>query len=374
MNIRLIPYHWTRHLSVGLFVAGIATVMWWLVLNLFVVVFPMLVPDDPTVNSLVLDQFYEGLFLMLMLSLAIAPSAILAEGILRRHAAQWILFKMFLAGFLGFLFTALSVFLLDYILFSLGTSWENSPEPILGGPATAGMRYKVGAWVLTGISSGFAVYFSRITWFLIMKLRDRFQAKIPKFIKLPQEYVVLPSYFNHAFGGLASGLLAAVVWHLLNYHLLGDFYLASAMGFMTMGFMFGTLVWAIPPDLYSGWFRVLSHHRYGQRLPILGPNAEFSERFIGHFPRGLDLFVESEHGVAEIHASFVGDRSGKYAVRGLTQSPTTLKRFLERMDLTYEANSPVPLEADLKMEDILIMGGAGPKTEVEFLLLPKEEE
>jgi hypothetical protein len=197
---------------------------------------------------------------------------------------------------------------------------------------------------------------------------------MPKFIVLPDEYDVLPSAYNHLFGGLASGLAAAAVWHILNYSVVGDFYWASAWGFLIMGFSFGTLVWGIPPDLYAGWFRVLSHHRYGHRLPIQNPNDAFSECFVGHFPRGLNLYVEHEHGVAEMHASFVGDKAGQYAVRGLTQSPTVVKRFLERFDLSYDPASPVPLEADLKMEDIIIMGGAGAATHVEFLLLPKEEE
>jgi len=215
---------------------------------------------------------------------------------------------------------------------------------------------------------------ARLGWFLLLKLQNRFRAKIPKFIVLPDQTETRPSFYNHIVGGFASGLGAAAVWQILNFQVIGDFYLATALGFLTMGFLFGALVWGIPANLYAGWIRVLSHHRFGHRLPILGPTSEFSERFVGHFPRGLDLFVEHQHGVAEIHASFVGENTGRYAVRGLTQNATVIKRFLERLDLTYDANSPVPLEADLKMEDIVVMGGAGPTTHVEFLMLPKEEE
>ena len=374
MNIRLIPFHWTRHFSVGLFIAGVATICWWLVINRCVVIFPLVTPAERDASSIVLDQFYEGLFLMVVLSISVGVPAIFAEGVLRQQAPLWVAAKMLVAGLLGALLTAGFVFLIDYGMYWVGSQAENNAEPIFGGSATAGLRYKVWSWVTCGLATGFAVYASRTGWFVALKLRDRFEEKIPKFIKLPHEYVVLPSAFNHLMGGLASGLMAAIVWHLLNYQLLGDFYLALALGYLTMGFMFGVLVWGIPPDLYAGWIRVLSHHRYGQRLPIMGQEEVFSERFLGHFPRGLDLFVEHEHGVAEIHASFVGDQSGRYAVRGLTQAPTTVKRFLERLDLAYPPDSPVPLEADLKMEDIVIMGGNGPKTEVEFLLLPKEEE
>jgi len=86
------------------------------------------------------------------------------------------------------------------------------------------------------------------------------------------------------------------------------------------------------------------------------------------------MYVEHQHGVAEIHASFVGDETGRYAVRGLTQNPTVVKRLLESFDLSYDPASPVPLEADLKMEDVVILGGPKAATHVEFLMLPREEE
>lgn len=365
MNIRLIPFTWVRHVSIGLYVAGVATVVWWVCLN-WIALMP---------NAFVVDQFYEGTFLMVMLSLAIGPSTIFAEGILRRRAPQWVAAQVLLVAVLGAALTGLFVFLTDYIWYQYGLFREPAvTEPSVGGSATAGLTYKLAAWVICGGATGLSVYASRLSWFLTLKLRDRFAEKIPKFINLPNQYEVLPSFYNHVFGGIASGLCAAAVWHTLNYPVMGDFYLASAVGFLTMGFLFGTLVWGIPPDLYSGWFRVLSHHRFGQRLPILSPNEAFSERFIGHFPRGLNLFIEPEHGVAEIHASFVGEKSGRYAVRGLSQSPTVVKRFLERFELSYPPSSPVPLESDLKMEDIIILGAPGAATHLEFLLLPKEEE
>lgn len=364
MNIRLIPFTWIRHVSIGLFVGGAAVISWWICVNWLT-----LMP-----RSLVVQQFYEGMFLMSMLALAIAPTTILAEGMLRRRAPQWVAAQVVIAGVVALLFTAGLVFAWDYILVLVGNAREGVDEPSLGGSATAGLSYRLAGWVICGAVSGMAVYVARLAWFLALKLRGRFEEKIPKFIKLPNEFDVLPKVFDHLFGGLASGLTAAAVWHALNYIILGDFYLASAVGFLCMGFLFGTLVWGIPADLYLGWFRVLSEHRYGHRLPILGADGTFGERFIGHFPRGLNLYVEHQHGVAEIHASFVGDESGRYAVRGLTQSPTVVKRFLESFDLAYDPSSPVPLEADLKMEDIVILGGPNAATHVEFLMLPREEE
>ena len=198
MNIRLIPYHWTRHFSVGLFIAGVATISWWLVINLFVFVFPRVAPAERGDPSIVLDQFYEGVFLMVVLSISVGVPAIFAEGILRHQAPLWVAAKMLVAGLLGGLLTGAGVFLFDFALFKVGKTFG---DEILGGSATAGLRYKIMAWIICGVATGFAVYAARMGWFLVLKLRERFEEKIPKFIKLPHEYVVVPSAFNHLVGG-----------------------------------------------------------------------------------------------------------------------------------------------------------------------------
>jgi len=46
---------------------------------------------------------------------------------------------------------------------------------------------------------------------------------------------------------------------------------------------------------------------------------------------------------------------------------------LERVDLRYDPRRPAPLETDLRMEDRVFLGAGAAQTEVEFLLLPKEE-
>ena len=202
---------------------------------------------------------------------------------MRQQAPLWVAAKMLVAGLLGALLTAGFVFLIDYGMYWVGSQAENNAEPIFGGSATAGLRYKVWSWVTCGLATGFAVYASRTGWFVALKL-DRFEEKIPKFIKLPHEYVVLPSAFNHLMGGLASGLMAAIVWHLLNLPVAGRFLFGARARLSDDGLYVWGLSLGIPPDLYAGWIRVLSDHRYGQRLPIMGQEEVFSERFLGHFP------------------------------------------------------------------------------------------
>ena len=153
----------------------------------------------------------------------------------------------------------------------------------------------------------------------------------------------------------------------------GDLYLGSALGAFFWGVMFGLFVWPIPRSLYAGWIRVLSAERYGMRVPIDRPDGASSERFIGHFPRGLDLYLPGECGVAELHTSFVVDAEQNYSVRGLSQQPTRVKRFLESIDLSYAPSRPAPLETALAMEDRVYMGNGEQESVVEFLLLPKEE-
>jgi hypothetical protein len=49
-----------------------------------------------------------------------------------------------------------------------------------------------------------------------------------------------------------------------------------------------------------------------------------------------------------------------------------VKRPLERIDLRYDPRRPAPLETTLDMEDRILVGPGG-DTEIEFLMLPKEE-
>jgi hypothetical protein len=177
----------------------------------------------------------------------------------------------------------------------------------------------------------------------------------------------------HIGGGGAASMLAAAVWHTFGHYsdLFGDLYVAGAAAALVWGFVHGLLCWGLPDDLYAGWVRVLSHDRYGVRIP-LDSQAGTVERFVGHFPRGLDLYLPVERGVAELHASFLADENQRYSVRGLSVSPTVTKRFLERIDLRYDERRPAPFETELSMEDRVLLGEKG-LVVLEFVLLPREE-
>ena len=137
--------------------------------------------------------------------------------------------------------------------------------------------------------------------------------------------------------------------------------------------MHGLFAWPIPTELYAGWVRVLSDRRLGYRVPVDSPEAPVSERFIGHFPRGLDLYLPVEDGLAELHVSFVRNDRGEYSVRGLSQFPTTVRRFLESVDLHYDPRHPSPLETELSSGDRVGLSDGVHTTWVEFVMLPREE-
>ncbi len=182
-------------------------------------------------------------------------------------------------------------------------------------------------------------------------------------------------WFNHLAGGLASAMLAGSAWHILNFQTLGsDLYSAGAAMGAVWGFMFGLLAWPIPDDLYAGWVRVLSAHRFGRRIPIDSLDGGPVERFVGHFPRGLDMFLPAQEQVMELHVSVAVDERRRYKVRGLSVRPTKVMRFLERLSIHYNPTRPAPLETRLASGDRIRMGEGPHAAEVEFIMLPREEQ
>ena len=175
--------------------------------------------------------------------------------------------------------------------------------------------------------------------------------------------------------GLGSRTLRCHLWHLFGNSELGtDLYVSSLALSMLWGFLYGLLVWGIPTNLYAGWIRVMSAGRYGRRIPIDQPEGGFNERFVGHFPRGLDLFLEQQDGVSELHVAVVVDDDQHYFVRGLSQRPTLVRRFLEKVDLRYDPRRPAPLQTRLQSGDHLRIGDGQTHADLEFLMLPREEK
>jgi hypothetical protein len=60
-------------------------------------------------------------------------------------------------------------------------------------------------------------------------------------------------------------------------------------------------------------------------------------------------------------------------VRGLSVQSTVLKRLFAKVLLHYDPRRPAPLETELSMGDRVLMGAGTTYSEVEFVMLPKEE-
>lgn len=345
MNIFLVPYTWARHVSVSLVVGAAAVITWWLVLAWEVVVGPWL--------GVVWTQSLEGAVLLGFIAGAVGASSVLAEGSLRRSRMRTRIFATIGAGLLSML---LAMAFYGVIQLVHKAIVSEAMRPLLDDPSYVTLRFRLCQWAWAGFASGIG----------------------PAFVRLVQtrSFRGAPT---HLFGGLAAGAFAAATWHYLGYYGVGwlgiapDLYLASGMASVVWGVLHGLLVWGIPSELYAGWVRVLSTHRFGHRIPIDALSGRPAERFVGHFPRGLDLFLPADKGVAELHASFVTDGRQTYTVRGLSQQPMLVRRFLERVDLRYDPRRPAPLETELRMEDRIILGQGEQQTELEFILLPKEE-
>jgi hypothetical protein len=370
MNIILIPHNFTRHVAVAFYTGAVPLLIWWFVLTWRVALGPTLFEA----GLLYIPQI-EGVILFTLMAGGIAAVHISAEGGLRRRAIAWKILLPLLAFLLTALFTAILVFATELVTPLLVGVFSAPLGEVVADPSTVTLRFRLAEWILAGTVVGVVTLLIRTAWGYVGFAAPYIPDSISAFVELPADppKVGLASVFDHLLAGTGSAMVGAAVWQLLGHVIIGDLYLASALGFTTWGFLFGLLAWGVPSDLYAGWIRVLSSHRFGHRIPIDAPEGGTVERVMGHYPRGLDLWVGAEHGVAELHTSFVADGQGGYFVRGLSQQPVALKRALESIDLAYEPSSPVPLETDLRMEDRILVGPKGQQTIVEFIMLPKEE-
>ncbi|MEZ4318071.1 MAG: hypothetical protein R3F61_11225 [Myxococcota bacterium] len=366
MNIYLVPYTWIRHLVVALNVGG-AALLGWYVFELWIVGL------GPTFHGLHLywNQAFEGTMFLSGLAGLIAFTSVLSEGSLRRRMMLWRMLYAGLAGAISFFSTVGT-----YLVFRMLVPYMSTAEyaEVVEDSSLVTLRYTLALWALAGVMSGLGPFVAR-------KIQ-RFAARTFGFAVDGSVRPVATTWsdrfaelFYHTGGGFAAAVFGAAAWQLLGQYdkLGGDLYLASAAAAFIWGFGHGLLTWGIPDDLYAGWIRILSAERYGLRIPVDRVDGAPSERFVGHFPRGLDMYMPADNGVAELHTSFVVDRQHNYAVRGLSIQPTVVKRFLEKINLAYDARRPAPLETQLRMGDRIVMGTGNDVSEVEFLLLPKEE-
>lgn len=333
MNIFLVPYTRWRHLAMALWCGGFGLMAWWLVLSLTLVGGPKWAPQ------------WDGPILLSTMAAFIAAGSILGEDNLRRRPLLQRLGRTALAAAIAVGNTMLWYWVWTKLVpLVLPGHWhEDAADASL-----VSLRYRMGALFMAGMSTGLAGGFVR-----------RFE-----------------SFVSHIAGGITAALLGGAVWHVLgaNFQGLTDLYLASAALGLTWGFFYGFITWPIPDALYAGWIRVLSPTRFGRRIPIPAPDASPKERFVGHFPRGLDLFLPVEDGVMEMHVSVAVDAKGAYKARGLSLQPTTVRRFLERVDLRYDPRRPAPLETRLDSGDRIVLGQGAQQAELEFVMLPREEQ
>jgi hypothetical protein len=333
LNIFLIPYTPYRHIAVAMSTAALALAAWWMVLSVTWLWSWWPVQWDGPV--------YLG-----AISAAAGGGSVLAEGALRRTV-------VWRRALLALLATVLALGM------SIGWywGWNYMVAPIvfgssgaddLGDASLVSLRYRAFSWVAAGFGAALGTGIAR-----------RFRG-----------------IFAHLLGGMAAGFAGAAVWFALGYpkfNINQDLFYAGALGAMSFGFVFGAFTWGVPDELYAGWLRVLTTTRHGRRIPIDATDGAMRERFVGHFPRGLDLFLPMEEGVLELHISVLVNKKQEYRARGLTLAPTLVKRFLERVDLSYDPRRPAPLETRLSSGDRIVMGPPKEPTIVEFLMLPREE-
>jgi len=332
VNIFLIPYNWLRHLSMALWCASLGVLAWWVVLAIFVKLSPSWHPA------------LDGSILISTMAGTITFASLVGENLLRRRSVLQAIWRILLG--VG---VSLGLAMAGYWLWNSGFNLVFFPDELTQDAkdfSLVSLRYRIGGFALAGLACGVGP--------LVVRKGE--------------------GWFNHLVGGLVSGLAAAAAWHIFNSLEKGSdlFYAGAAMG-ATWGFVYGLLVWAIPDELYAGWLRVLSHSRFGLRIPVDSLEGQAKERFVGHFPRGLDLFLPVEDQVMELHVSVAVNDKHQYRARGLSLQRTRVLRLLERIELSYDSKRPAPLETRLSSGDRIRLGEDGDGAELEFIMLPREE-
>lgn len=332
VNIFLLPYTWTRHFAMALWCGAAGLLAWWFGLTWITQVGPSWPPE------------WDGPILFCTISAAVSGASLLAEGNLCRLPLWKRLSRMFLG--MGISIAMTFAWYWGWHKVALAVLFTGDQEPDALDSSLVSLRYRVGVFLFAGFASAIGPMIVRkgLNW------------------------------GTHLLSGAAAGLAAAAAWFAFNQAFFRDLYLGGmAMG-VAWGFVFGLLAWPIPDELYAGWIRVLSGARFGRRIPVDARDGSARERFVGHFPRGLDLFVPLDEGVLELHLSVAVDDKHVYKARGLSLHPTVVRRFLERINLQYDPRRPAPLETKLSSGDRITLGQGAQSADLEFLMLPKEEQ
>lgn len=331
MNVYLLPYTWTRHLAMALWCGGAGVVTWWVVLSAMLFI------------GLDWPPHWDGPLLLGTMAGAIAGASVLGEGNLRRVelkrrlalpvAAAAASAALAVLGDIVWRAVAAGIFARDF-------ATDVADDSLVS------LTFRFGSFGAAGLATA-------VGPLAVRRLHDP---------------------VSHLAGGVGGALAGAATWHLLGLTGLGQgMYLSAAALGLVWGGVFGLLSWGIPDALYAGWVRVLSGSRAGVRIPVDAPDGLPKERFIGHYPRGLDVFVPVHEGASELHVSVAVDGKQSYTARGLTLLPVQVRRFLEKVDLRYDPRRPAPLETGLSSGDRIVVGEGAQRAELEFLMLPREE-
>ena len=336
MNIILIPYTWVRHIQPALWCGFYGAVAWWLFLSWFLLIGPFWSPN------------FDGTIWCSLLAMLVSSGMILSEATLYRWPLKRRLWKIGTVASVSF---GLVLLFNWFFILVLSIALQDSD---IANPHVVSLKLKLCTFVAAGLSTGLSV-------------------------QMVRGWKGSASLINYVVAGLNAGFLAALIWSLMHSFLpksalsayLGyDLFWSGLASNFLFGVIFGLGSWTIPNELYAGWLRILSPQRFGHRVPIDAGDGAPKERFVGHYPNGLDLFLPFELGVQELHISIHKNHEEEFILRGLSQDSTRLKRLLEWVNIHYDPNRPAPYEASLNAGDQITLG---PSAKLEFLILPREE-
>jgi len=283
----------------------------------------------------------DGPIFIGVISFGVVLGGVLAEGLLDARSPKWWAMSLLLGALLlGGVGAGAAAWIAHVLLLKLSASAAQNFEIA---PVISSVRYAVWGFGAGGLFSGLGLI-------VVRGAKDK---------------------FNLIGGGMAGGLAASVVWWISKETY--DPFVASGLAAVAWGLVTGLLAWVVPSSLYSGWVRVLSGSRFGWRVRVDGEKESSSELVVGHYPLGLDMWLPANEGVRELHLSVALTDKGRYVGRGMSLYPTVVSRFLERVDLRYDPEKPVPLETPLSSGDTITLSDGQTGTHLEFVMLPKRE-
>lgn len=354
MTPRLVPYSILRYGVSPMLSGAFALVAWWFALVL------LEYWRDGAMTSAGNDMYApetETLIFLSIISVAVSISSILIEGRFRRTTMVMRGFGVWFSG----LFTGLAIMLWMWLYNMAVNHFELIP------PGSLALRWRVGPWLIAGAAATWGPWLVRMGRRLIEMVKVRWKLEFVPAAP-PLEGGVVSQTALHGIAGLTAGLTAALGWYFCGLAL-GDRFVASAVGAWLLGGTVGALLFVVPESHFVGWMRVRRGNRPGWRVHLDPADPARSERFIGHFTRGMDVHMPPTDGSAELHVSFVAKEEGNWSVRGLSQQRVGVARPLERIELAYDPSLPAPLETPLRNGDIVRISELG---EVEFVVATEE--